>query len=141
MFKKNRKEHRYFPLKNVHTLRLKKLINLILGMDITQERECQREYSTPQTEWVLNNEVQIWSHFLTEQLLYETSTDKIKKLVDQSPSSPGMPKEAPGRTGNFIGLRIVEAFMNRKPEVTMEQLIGLDAQKIFNESKYKPRTR
>ena len=99
------------------------------------------EYSTAQTNWVLENEVQMWSYLLQEELIYETSTDKIKKLVDQSPSSPGMPKESPGRTGNFMGLRIVEAFMNRNPDTSMEQLVNLDSQKILDKSKYKPRVR
>ena len=97
------------------------------------------EYTAAQTEWVKNNEVQMWSHFLKEELLYETTTTKIKKLVDQSPSSPGMPKESPGRTANYMGYRIIEAFMKRKPNVTLEQLIHIDAQKILDQAKFKPR--
>lgn len=99
------------------------------------------EYTTQQTEWILNNEPQIWSHLLAEELIYETSTNKIKKLVDQSPSSPGMPKEAPGRTANFMGLRIIQAFMKQNPDVTVEQLLITDPQKIMDKSKYKPRLR
>lgn len=99
------------------------------------------EYTTQQTEWILDNEPQIWAHLLAEKLIYETSTNKIKKLVDQSPSSPGMPKEAPGRSANFMGLRIIEAFMKQNPDVTVEQLLTTDAQKIMDKSKYKPRIR
>jgi len=99
------------------------------------------EYSTPQTEWVINNERHMWSHFLTEKLLYETNISKTKKLVDQSPSSPGMPPESPGRTGNYMGLRIIQAFMEKNPDVTVQQMIDMDAQKIFDKSKYKPRIR
>lgn len=99
------------------------------------------EYSTSQTQWVKSNEIQMWSYFLSEELLYETSVDKIKKLVDQSPSSPGMPKEAPGRTGNYMGFRIVEAFMKKNPDTSLEQLISLDAQKVLDKSKFKPQVR
>lgn len=99
------------------------------------------EYTTQQTDWIIDNESQIWAHLLKEKLIYETSTNKIKKLVDQSPSSPGMPKEAPGRTANYMGLRIIEAFMDRNPDVSVQQLITLDAQKIMDKSKYKPRIR
>jgi len=97
------------------------------------------EYTTTQTDWVKSNEEQIWRHFLENELLYETRINKIKKLVDQSPSSPGMPPEAPGRTANFMGMRIIQSFMKQKPNFTMEQLIALDAQKIFNQANYKPR--
>jgi hypothetical protein len=99
------------------------------------------EYTTQQTQWIIENEPQIWAHLLAEELIYETSTNKIKKLVDQSPSSPGMPKDAPGRTANFMGLRIIEAFMNKNPDKTGEQLLTTDAQKIMDKSKYKPRIR
>jgi len=99
------------------------------------------EYSTPQTEWVKNNEVQIWNHFLKEKLLYETSVSRTKKLVDQSPSSPGMPPESPGRTANYMGLRIIQAFMQRDTSVSVQQLIEMDAQKIFDKSKFKPRVK
>ena len=96
------------------------------------------EYTTQQTNWVKSSEQQIWAHLLKEELIYETSLRKIKKLVDQSPNSPGMPPEAPGRTANFIGWKVVEAYLKRRPETTMEELLQTDAQKIFDLSKYKP---
>ena len=99
------------------------------------------EYTAQQTNWVIDNEIELWAHFIKEQLIYETSVSKIKKLIDQSPSSPGMPPEAPGRTANFIGLKIIEAFMEKFPETTMDELIALDAQKIMDQSRYKPRRR
>lgn len=99
------------------------------------------EYTTQQTAWVKDNELEMWSHFLEEQLLYETSVDKTKKLVDQSPSSPGMPPRAPGRTGNYMGLQIIKAFMNKNPETSMQELIAMDPQIIMDKSKYKPRLR
>ena len=96
------------------------------------------EYTTQQTNWVKSNEQQLYAHLLKEELLYETSLRKIKKLVDQSPNSPGMPPEAPGRTANYIGWKMVEAYLKRQPETTLEELITLDAQKILDRSKYKP---
>ena len=96
------------------------------------------EYNTKQTDWVKSNEQQLWAHLLKEELLYETSLRKIKKLVDQSPNSPGMPPAAPGRTANFIGWKIVEAYLKRRPNISMEELLLTDAQEIFDRSKYKP---
>ena len=98
------------------------------------------EYSQRQVEWVEGNEFQIWSHFLDKELLYSTDFSEIRKLVDYSPHSPGMPPEAPGRTANWIGWQIVKSYMKRYPETTLEQLLRFDnAQQLLDLSKYRPR--
>ena len=97
------------------------------------------EYSSKQTEWVEKNEHIMWAVFLEQQLLHETDLSKTKKLVDQSPSSPGMPPESPGRTANFMALKIIKAFVKRNPDISVQQLIDMEAQKILDKSKYKPR--
>jgi cytochrome c553 len=67
---------------------------------------------------------------------------KINKYINVSPDSPGMPAQAPGRTGNYIGKQIINAYMERHPETTMQDLLRLqDAQKIMDLSRYKPRQR
>ncbi|MFK7810038.1 MAG: hypothetical protein AB8F74_19690 [Saprospiraceae bacterium] len=97
-------------------------------------------YTQLETEWVQENELQMWTHFLGEDLLYSTSLRDIRKLVDHSPNSPGMPADAPGRTANWTGWQIVKSYMNRYPETTLTQLIEeTDAQQILNKAKYKPR--
>ena len=98
------------------------------------------QYSGTQMKWLEDNELQIWSHFIGEDLLYSTRYKDIRKLVDYSPNAPGMPPEAPGRTANWVGWKIVEAYMDRHPEVTPAELLKIkDSQKILDGSKYKPR--
>jgi hypothetical protein len=96
-------------------------------------------YTAQQTQWVKDNEQQMWAHFLKENLLYSTELEKIGKLVNPSPNSPGMPPEAPGRTANYVGLQVVKQLMKRHPNISFEELIKMqDAQKILEMSKYKP---
>ena len=98
------------------------------------------EYTQKQVEWCNDNELEMWAHFLKEDLLYTTKWDKMRKLVDYSPNSPGMPPEAPGRTANFMGWQIIKAYMQKYPKTTLQELIDLrDAQLILNKSKYKPK--
>ncbi len=98
------------------------------------------EYTEKQLNWCQENELEMWAYFLKEDLFYETSINKINKYVNPSPNSPGMPTEAPGRTGNYMGWKIVEAFMEKNPNTTLQELVELDdAQKILDISKYKPR--
>ncbi len=98
------------------------------------------EYTLEQTQWVRENEIEIWAYFLNEQLFYETDMVKINKYLFPGPHSPGMPEQAPGRTGNYIGWQIIKSFMNRNSDYTLAKLIEMnDAQKILEDSRYKPR--
>jgi len=107
------------------------------------------EVSGEQWEWLQDNELDIWAYFLTEEsdaagasqnLLYSTDWPSVRKFVEYSPHSPGMPPEAPGRTANYLGWQIVKAWMDRHPEADLQQLIDLrDPQRLLDESRYKPR--
>ena len=98
------------------------------------------EYTAAQFDWCEQNQAQIWSHLLRENLFYETNFKQINKLINPSPDSPGMPSDAPGRTANFIGWKVVKAFMARHPEVTVNELIAWeDNQALLDQSKYKPK--
>lgn len=97
------------------------------------------EMTASQLQWMKDNERQMWGFFLEEDLLYSAEWTKVRKYVDYSPNSPGMPPEAPGRTGNWLGYRIVQAYMDRHPDLTLPEMIALqDAQHWLTESRYKP---
>lgn len=97
------------------------------------------EVTGPQVDWLEDNELEMWAFLIKEELLYSTDNRKIRKLVDYSPHSPGMPDEAPGRTANWVGWQVVRAYMRKHPEATMAELIALeDAQALLDASRYKP---
>ena len=98
------------------------------------------EVTQDQVEWLNDNEYDMWTFFLSEDLLYSTDWGIIKKYLTPSPNSPGMPVEAPGRTANWLGWQIVRKYMRLNPQTTMYELIELrDAQALLERSKYKPR--
>ncbi|MDV7392581.1 hypothetical protein RZS08_14540, partial [Arthrospira platensis SPKY1] len=98
------------------------------------------EFSPAQLSWCEDNELDMWAHFLREDLLYSSNWQDIRKLVEYSPDSPGMPPEAPGRTGAWLGWQIVKSFMKRNPEVSMQDLLNMkDAQEFLDRSRYRPR--
>lgn len=98
------------------------------------------EISAQQTKWLEDNEMEMWAYFLKENLLYSTDWQNIRKYVDYSPHSPGMPPEAPGRTANWIGWQIVKAYMERNPNLSLQDLIAeKNAQVLLEKSRYKPK--
>jgi len=97
------------------------------------------QYTKEQTKWVEENELSMWAFFFDENLFYESNSMKINKYINPSPTSPGMPDAAPGKTANYIGWKIVEAYMDRKNISIRELIEEKDSQVIMDESRYKPK--
>lgn len=98
------------------------------------------EFSPEQLEWLRDNERDIWAYFTSENLLFSNDWKKVRKYVEYSPHSPGMPPEAPGRTGDWIGLQMVKAFLKRQPQAGPAELLQWrDSQRLLEASGYKPR--
>ena len=90
------------------------------------------EYSKKQVDWLKENESNMWAFFTSENLLYNEDYQKIRKYVEYSPNAPGMPVEAPGKTANWLGERIVTEFMKKNPGMSFENLLKqTDEQKIL----------
>jgi hypothetical protein len=98
-------------------------------------------YTGAQAEWCNENEAGIYNALASEDLLFETNLQKIMRYVTDGPASAGFPPEAPGNVGTFLGLRIVEAWMDKHDDVTLPALLEQrqDAQRFLQESGYKPR--
>jgi len=98
------------------------------------------EWTPTQLAFCKDSELEMWTFFLNEKLIYETNPGKISKYINPSPSSPDMPLGAPGRTANYLGLQIIRSYMDRYPETTLTELIQMnDSQKLLELSKYKPK--
>ncbi|WP_240315511.1 gliding motility lipoprotein GldB [Aquimarina longa] len=99
-------------------------------------------YTTEQYDWVKVNEEQIWRYFVDRQLLYSTDSTLMPRFLYPGPFSKfyleEIDKEAPDRVGQYIGWRIVSSYMKNN-NVSLQQLLLIDAETIFNRSKYKPK--
>ncbi|MBK9109220.1 MAG: hypothetical protein IPM92_12865 [Saprospiraceae bacterium] len=98
------------------------------------------DMSVDQLQWCRNNKMEIWSFFLAQKLLYSSELMKINKYVNPSPNSPGMPENAPGRTGSYIGYELVKAYMKNNPDTRLVDLLETDdSQSFLQKSRFKPR--
>ncbi len=96
-------------------------------------------YSERQFAWCEENEAQIWSFLIDQELLYTNDNIKIRKFLGEGPFTAGFSEEAPAKLGQYIGWKIVKSYLQRHPEMELEQLLKeTDAQQILNESYYKP---
>jgi len=82
-----------------------------------------------------------WKYFVEKSLLYSSDQKLKERFINIGPYSKfylELDNESPPRLGQFIGYRIVEAFMD-KNEISLEETLTLEAEEIYNKSNYKPR--
>ena len=96
-------------------------------------------YTPKQWNYCKTNEYNMWAYFVQNKLLYNSDPSEIVKFTTDAPFTAAFNKNSPSRVGNWIGWRIVSAYMKKHPKVTFEELMSQrDAQLILAQSNYKP---
>ena len=96
-------------------------------------------YIREKFDWITKNEFHVWAAIIENNMLYSSNGQTLRIFFADGPDTPAFGKESPPRIGEWIGWRIVSAYMNSNPEINMQQLIReIDAQKILTRSGYKP---
>jgi gliding motility-associated lipoprotein GldB len=98
-------------------------------------------YSQEQLEWAEREEIMIWQYFIQRELLYSSDADLRRRFIDEGPFTKfylEIDNETPPRLGQFIGWQIVKAYAEKHPDTNLQDILKLDYQKLFNDSKYKP---
>lgn len=82
----------------------------------------------------------IWARFIQDKVLYSTSNIEKRNYLGERPVTIQVGEKCPGRIGQWVGWQIVKAYMTSHPETTLPELMQIsDAQKLFKESKYRPK--
>ena len=98
-------------------------------------------FTQEQLHWVINNELNIWTYFIENDLLYSSREQDFRTFLHYAPFSKGMPNESPARVAYFIGYQIVSEFMQRtdRIEISIEDMMKFsDSRQFLKLSKYKP---
>ena len=98
-------------------------------------------YLPEQITWCQENESYIWRYFIEKELLYSTDSKLPNRFTNLAPFSKfylEIDNESPGRVGQWIGWQIVRSFMQNN-EVSMQDMLKMDAKELFEKSKYKPK--
>jgi len=98
-------------------------------------------FTQEQMDWVIDNESNIWSYFIENDLLYSSNEQEFRTFLHYAPFAKGMPNDAPSRVAYFIGYQIVSEFMQRndRTELPIEDMMKLsDSRQFLKLSKYKP---
>ena len=98
-------------------------------------------YTEEELNWANANEEQMWRYFVENELIFSTKKDLLNRFIYNGPFSKfylKFDKESPPRLGRFIGREIVRAYAKEHPDVSLKRIMELDAETIYEDSKYKP---
>lgn len=96
-------------------------------------------YTPEEMEGVEANDHIIWTHFLQNELLYETNHIIKTKYLDERPKTVEIGNKAPGRIATWLGWRIVREYMDENEEVKLPELMQeVKARTILEKAKFKP---
>lgn len=98
-------------------------------------------YQPQQITWCQENESYMWRFFIEESLLFSSDSKLPNRFVNVAPFSKfylEIDNETPGRVGQWIGWQIVRSFMENN-EVSLQDMLKMDAKELFEKSKYKPK--
>jgi hypothetical protein len=96
-------------------------------------------YSQEEIEGAVKNQDLIWARFVEDQVLFSTSQMVKRDYLGERPFTIQVGEKCPGRIGQWVGWQIVNTYMKRHPEVSLQQLMEMDnAQTLFKEARYNP---
>ncbi|MBM3425782.1 MAG: gliding motility lipoprotein GldB [Bacteroidetes bacterium] len=96
-------------------------------------------YTPEQIQACWDNEDLIWTHFIENELLFETNPFEIRKYMGEAPATDAISADAPGRIGRWIGWNIVEEYALQQDLSLPELMRESNAKKLFRDSGYRPR--
>lgn len=94
-------------------------------------------YSEDQLEWMRQNESNVWSYFIQNNLLYEKDFSRYHNFVDEAPKTNAFKDSAP-RTTHYIGWQIVRQYMANTKSTLHDLFANTNSQQILQQSGYKP---
>jgi hypothetical protein len=96
-------------------------------------------FTPVQMKFCRTNEEQMWQYLVEKDLLFNTEQFTIRKLTGEAPFTSFFTNESPGRAAVWIGFRIVESYMQKNRNITMEELMNTtDIQHVLEKAKYNP---
>lgn len=102
------------------------------------EDSIKIQYSTAQMQYCKNFKKNLWAYFTEKNRLYNSDLKELAPFVSDGPFTSEISKECPPRIAAYVGWQVVRSYMNKNPNVTVDQLMKTDAQIVLSKSKYKP---
>lgn len=74
--------------------------------------------------WLRDNEHRMWDTLVSRQLLFSSDNVVVRSLVGVNPCSSVISSDAPGWAGRYIGHRLVNSYISRNKNISLETLLS-----------------
>lgn len=114
------------------------LLHDYFAADSPQNHHIQ--YTQEQWEWAIDHEETVWRYFVDNELLFSTDDNLRFRFLMPGPYSKfytTLDANSPGRIGQWIGYRIVQAYQKRTG-ASLQQTLETDSQELLKKSRYNP---
>lgn len=81
-------------------------------------------YNDTEMLWMKSNESAIWQTLIARDMLYTVDHSIESRLVSPGPATTVISQETPPAAGRFIGFRIIESYLMKHPETTLDHLLS-----------------
>ena len=95
-------------------------------------------YLDKQLQDCYKHETEIWSFFLTNNLLNVADQNIVKNYIGDSPKTQEFGDDSPGNIGSFSGWQIIRKYIAKFPSTSISDLMQKDPREIYSASRYKP---
>tara|TARA_R110000868_G_scaffold98572_5_gene271328 strand:+ start:84 stop:1118 length:1035 start_codon:yes stop_codon:yes gene_type:complete len=99
-------------------------------------------YPPMKMEFCEEHERDMWVYFIENGVLFKSDAELQRRFIDVAPFSKfrtDTDPQTPGGVGRWFGYKIVSAYMEENPDLSLKQLLQeQDAAKILKLSNYKP---
>jgi hypothetical protein len=95
-------------------------------------------YTEKQMKGCYENEAAIWNLFIQNNFLQTADNNLIRSYLSEGPKTQELGEDAPGNIGSFAGWQIVKKYASKYPDVKPDSMMQIDAERIYQEAKYKP---
>jgi hypothetical protein len=108
-----------------------KIIYLTEASFPNMEPHLLLRYSKKDFEWSLKNEYPFWKYLVQQKLLFSKNERDMANFLNDAPFTIGLPEKGPDRLGQFLGWRMIHAYMKDNPETSLEGLVKTSYTKIL----------
>lgn len=82
-------------------------------------------FTKEQMKWCGNYEKRMWTYLVEKKVIFQTDAFSIAKFVQEGPFTKDFSNESPARAAVWIGYRIVNSYMKRHPDISLQQLMEM----------------
>jgi hypothetical protein len=121
-----------------HLVETGKVMALLDALLPDTERPLKFSFTGAQLHWCESNEARIWNEIVGKEMLFSSKAEDVGRFMNDGPFTNGFPRESPGHIGEWVGFRMVQAYMKANPKVTFADLFAMEDPNAILKS-YKPR--